>query len=174
MNSVTNISVRLLRQPAAFRRSMIRAGLFSSEAMLRNSVCVTAMMSAEGMPLPLTSPMQKNNRPSRTKTLYRSPPTSRAGIRHPSISTRSASCIDDMSNGSRACWILLAICSSRSVLCCCTSVSCSFRALRANRRTITISTARPISDAHRMLRCITANSLKASPSCNTFTISHFG
>ena len=47
--------------------SMMRAGLLSLAPMVRNIECVTAITSAEGTPLPLTSPMQKYNLSSLTK-----------------------------------------------------------------------------------------------------------
>ena len=64
---VTNMLDSLRSEAISLMVCMIVAGWASWEAAVRNSDFVTAITRAEGMPLPLTSPMQKKSFSSRMK-----------------------------------------------------------------------------------------------------------
>ena len=67
MKKVTNMLESLPWHTAWLIFIMMRAGWLSREPKERNIEWVTDMISADPTPLPLASPMQKNNLSSRRK-----------------------------------------------------------------------------------------------------------
>ena len=67
MKKVTKMFFSLPSHEAVFSVCMMLAGLVSCTEAMRNMECTSAMMMADGTPLPLTSPMQKNSFSSRRK-----------------------------------------------------------------------------------------------------------
>ena len=125
MNIVTNIPELLPLQNVSLMFCMMLAGLSSRDVAIRNNEWVIVITIAAGIPLPLTSPIQKNSFSSLRKKSNKSPPTSFAGVSEPKMSISLRSGYGGKVLGNISSCILRAILSSFSICCRSASACCS-------------------------------------------------